>query len=136
MTAEVIQDASMAVKKALIERALEGELSHTLGYAPGAAKPEDARDHRNGGAGDTGTPRSDPVRIEVWSAREGSFEPLLISRHERRSTAFVGKIVAIHARGMTVRELQGFLADRQGTKVSPEFTSSVAHAVRAEVTAP
>ena len=65
MTAEVIQDASMAVKKALIERALEGELSHTLGYAPGAAKPEDARDHRNGGAGDTGTPRSDPVRIEV-----------------------------------------------------------------------
>ena len=48
MIAEAIQGVSMAFKKALIERALGAELSHHLGYAPGAAKPEDATNHRNG----------------------------------------------------------------------------------------
>ncbi|HMR06266.1 MAG TPA: IS256 family transposase, partial [Polyangiaceae bacterium] len=41
MSPEAVQAASMAFKKALIERALGAELSHHLGYSPGAAKPED-----------------------------------------------------------------------------------------------
>ena len=53
MTAEAIQDVSMAFKKALIERALGGELSHHLGYAPGGDKPATADHHRNGSTGKT-----------------------------------------------------------------------------------
>lgn len=53
MSAETINAASMAFKKALIERALGGELSHHLGYPPGAEKPADARNHRNGTSGKT-----------------------------------------------------------------------------------
>ena len=49
MTAEQINAATMALKKALIERALAGELSHHLGYRPGAARPEDAANQRNVG---------------------------------------------------------------------------------------
>jgi transposase-like protein len=48
MSAEAVQAASMAFKKALIERALGAELSHHLGYPPGASKPEEAGNHRNG----------------------------------------------------------------------------------------
>jgi len=46
-----------------------------------------------------------PLRIDVSSDRQGSFEPLLISKHERRFTAFDDKIVAMYARVMTVREI-------------------------------
>jgi len=133
MTAEAIQDVSMAFKKALIERALGGELSHHLGYPPGGDKPGEAENHRNGNTGKTVLTEDGPLRIEVPRDREGSFEPLLIPKHERRFTGFDDKIVAMYARGMTVREIQGFLAEQYGTQVSPEFISSVTDAVMAEV---
>ena len=133
MSAEAVQAASMAFKKALIERALGAELSHHLGYPPGAAKAEDASNHRNGASGKTVLTEDGPLRIEVPRDREGSFEPVLIPKHERRFTGFDDKIVAMYARGMTVREIQGFLAEQYGTEVSPEFISSVTDAVMAEV---
>jgi transposase-like protein len=133
MTAEAIQDVSMAFKKALIERALGGELSHHLGYAPGGDKPAEADNHRNGSTGKTVLTEDGPLRIEVPRDREGSFEPLLIAKHERRFTGFDDKIVAMYARGMTVREIQGFLAEQYATEVSPEFISCVTDAVMAEV---
>jgi transposase-like protein len=135
MTAEQINATTMALKKALIERALGGELSHHLGYPPGAVKPEDAANHRNGASAKTVLTEDGPLRIEVPRDREGSFEPLLIPKHERRFTGFDDRIVAMYARGMTVREIQGFLAEQYGTEVSPEFISSVTDAVMAEVTA-
>ena len=135
MTAEAIQDASMAFKKALIERALGGELSHHLGYPPGGDKPAEAGNHRNGASAKTLLTDDGPLRIEVPRDRNGSFQPLLIPKHERRFTGFDDKIVAMYARGMTVREIQAFLAEQYATEVSPEFISSVTDAVMAEVTA-
>ena len=135
MSPEAVQAASMAFKKALIERVLGAELSHHLGYPPGAAKPEDSGNHRNGSTGKTVLTEDGPVRIEVPRDREGSFEPLLIPKHERRFTGFDDKIVSMYARGMTVREIQAFLAEQYGTEVSPEFISSVTDAVMSEVTA-
>ena len=135
MSAEAINAASMAFKKALIERALGAELSHHLGYPPGAEKPGEVGNHRNGATGKTVLTEDGPLRIDIPRDRQGSFEPLLIPKHERRFTGFDDKIVAMYARGMTVREIQGFLAEQYGTEVSPEFISSVTDAVMAEVTA-
>jgi len=135
MSAEAVQDISMAFKKALIERALGAELSHHLGYRSGESKPEGASNHRNGATAKTVLTEGGPVRLEVPRDRDGSFEPLLIPKHERRFTGFDDKIVAMYARGMTVREIQGFLAEQYGTEVSPEFISSVTDAVMTEVTA-
>jgi transposase-like protein len=135
MSAGAIQDASMAFKKALIERALGGEMSHHLGYLPGGDKPAAAENHRNGASAKTVLTEDGPLRIEVPRDREGTFEPLLIPKHERRFTGFDDKIVAMYARGMTVREIQGFLGEQYGTEVSPEFISSVTDAVMSEVTA-
>jgi putative transposase len=135
MTGEAVNAAAMAFKRALIERALGGELSHHLGYALGEEKPEGATNHRNGGSAKTVLTGEGPLRIEVPRDREGAFEPLLIARHERRFTGFDDKIVAMYARGMTVREIQGFLLDQYTMEVSPDFISSVTDAVMEEVTA-
>jgi len=135
MTADQINATTMALKKALIERALGAELSHHLGYAPGSARPQEAANQRNGKSAKTVLTEGGPLRIEVPRDRAGSFEPILIPKHERRFTGFDDKIVAMYARGMTVREIQGFLAEQYGTEVSPEFISSVTDAVMAEVTA-
>jgi len=135
LTAQDINATTMALKKALIERALGAELSHHLGYAPGSARPEDAANHRNGSTAKTVQTQDGPLRIEVPRDRAGRFEPLLIPKHERRFTGFDDKIVALYARGMTVREIQGFLAEQYGTEVSPEFISSVTDAVMTEISA-
>ncbi|MFA7670372.1 MAG: IS256 family transposase [Burkholderiaceae bacterium] len=135
MTAEAINAATLALKKALIERALAGELNHHLGYSPGAAKPAAVTNQRNGKGAKTVLTEDGPIRIEIPRDREGSFEPILIPKHERRFTGFDDKIIAMYARGMTVREIQGFLLEQYGTEVSPEFISSVTDEVMAEVTA-
>lgn len=135
MTAESIQQASMALKKALIERALGGELSHHLGYKAGQSKPEGEANHRNGHSGKTVLTDDGPLRVAVPRDREGSFEPALIPKHERRFTGFDDKIVALYARGMTVREIQALMAEQYGTEVSPDLISSVTDEVMAEVTA-
>lgn len=135
MTAEAVNAASMAFKKALIERALGAELSHHLGYPPGGDKPADTRNHRNGTSGKTVMTDGGPLRIDVPRDRDGSFAPILIPKHERRFTGFDDKIIAMYARGMSVREIQGFLVEQYGTEVSPEFISTVTDAVMAEVTA-
>lgn len=135
MTAEAINAVSLALKKALIERALAGEMNHHLGYPSGAAKPADVANQRNGKGAKTVLTEEGPVRIEVPRDRDGSFAPLLIPKHERRFTGFDDKIVDMYARGMTVREIQGFLLEHDATEVSPEFISSVTDEVMAEVTA-
>jgi putative transposase len=134
MSAEAVEDASRAFKKALIERALGAEMSHHLGYATGTDKPETGTNYRNGKSGKTVLTDDGPLRIEVPRDREGEFEPKLIGKHERRFTGFDDKIIAMYARGMTVREIQGFLAEMYATDVAPDFISTVTDAVLAEIT--
>ena len=124
MTAASIQDMTMALKKALIERALGGELSHHLGYPPGGERPAQADNHRNGSSAKTVLTEDGPLRIEVPRDRVGSFESLLVPKHERRFTGFDDNIVALYARGMTVREIQAFLAEPPKDPPPPANTSS------------
>src|ERR1044071_2999852 len=134
MSAAGVAELMGSFKKALMERVLAGEMSHHLGYSPGEAKPEEQTNHRNGTSGKTVLTDSGAVRIEVPRDREGTFEPLLIGKHERRFQGFDDKILAMYARGMTVREIQGYLLEMYATEVSPDFISSVTDAVMSEVT--
>lgn len=72
------------------------------------------------------------MRVDLPRNREGSFAPILIPKHERRYTGCDERIIAMYARGMSVREIQAFLADQYGTEVSPDFISSVTDKVMAE----
>src|SRR5918995_1115132 len=135
LTPAEVEAATRRFKKAIIERALGGELTHHLGYAPGEAKPDEASNHRNGTSGKTVLTDDGPMPIEVPRDREGTFEPRLIGKHERRFTGFDEKILALYARGMTVREIQAFLAEMYAVEVSPDLISTVTDAVHADVTA-
>jgi putative transposase len=134
MSGEAINEAGIAFKKALIEASLNAELSHHLGYAPGGDKPEQVSNHRNGSTSKTVLTGDGKVLIETPRDREGSFEPLLVPKHARRFTAFDDSIVALYARGLTVREIQGYLVETYGTEVSPQLISTVTDGVLAEVT--
>src|SRR5574339_1206963 len=95
ISAEELDAAVRRFKKAIIERALGGELTHHLGYPPGAAKPEDTTNHRNGTGSKTVLTDEGPLPIDVPRDREGTFEHQLIPEHERRFTGFDEKIMAI-----------------------------------------
>ncbi|WP_419736448.1 IS256 family transposase [Pseudomonas sp. COR18] len=135
MTAEAIQDISMAFKKALVERALGAELGQHLGYPPGEERPEGTGNQRNGTSGKTVLTDDGPLKLDIPRDRDGSFSPILIPKHERRFTGFDDKIIAMYARGMTVREISAFLREQYGTDVSHDFISSVTDAVMEEVVA-
>jgi transposase-like protein len=132
---EELDAAVRRFKKAIIERALGSELTHHLGYPPGGSKPEDTTNHRNGTGGKTVLTDDGPLAIDVPRDREGTFEPRFIPKHERRFTGFDDKILALYARGMTVREIQGFLAEMYAVEVSPDLISTVTDGIVAEVTA-
>jgi putative transposase len=120
-------------KKALMERALGAELTHHLGYGKDEAKPTGQTNHRNGASAKTVSTDTGDVSIEVPRDREGSFEPLLVGKHERRFTGFDDKIIAMYARGMTVREIQAHLKEMYTIDVSPSLISEVTDAVLSEV---
>ena len=135
MSPSEVQDLFLSFQKAVIERAMGAEMSHHLGYKPGEDKPEGQTNERNGASGKTVLTDKGAVRIDVPRDRAGSFEPILIPKHERRFTGFDDKIIAMYARGMSVREIQGFIAESYGTQVSPDFISSVTDEVMAETLA-
>jgi transposase-like protein len=135
LSAAEVETATRRFKKALIERALGAELSHHLGYPLGGVKPDAATNHRNGSSGKTVITDDGTVDIAVPRDREGTFEPQLIPKHERRFTGFDDKIIALYARGLTVREIQAFLLEAYAVEVSPDLISTVTDAIVAEVTA-
>jgi len=122
-----------ALKKAIFERALGAEMTHHLGYSKGEAKPAELANYRNGNSRKRVTTDDDTVELEIPRDREGTFDPVLIAKGERRFKGFDDKIIAMYARGMTVREIQGFLLEMYGIEVSPDFISTVTDAVVEEV---
>lgn len=135
MTPSEVQDLFLSFQKAVIERTMAAEMNLHLGYRPGEDKPEGQANERNGASGKTLLTERGPVRVELPRDRDGSFAPILIPKHERRFTGFDDRIIAMYARGMSVREIQAFLAESYGTEVSPDFISSVTDEVMAETIA-
>ena len=113
------------LKKALIERALGAELTEHLGYEKGDPAGRGSGNSRNGTSAKTILTEDGEIDIAVPRDRVGSFEPQLIAKGQTRFDGFDGKILSLYARGMTVREIQGHLAELYGTEVSPDLISRV-----------
>ena len=75
---------------------------------------------------------SGPVDVAVPRDREGSFEPQLVKRHQRRLEGFDEKVLALYARGMTTRDIQAHLREPYGTEVSHELIAAVTDSVMAD----
>src|SRR5215831_10183199 len=115
--------------QALVERALNAELTHHLGYEKNDPEGRGSGNSRNGKSrkklkGDFGE-----VDIEVPRDRAGSFEPQILAKHQRRFTGFDDKILSMYARGMSTREIQQHLIEIYGVDVSPSLISEVTDAV-------
>jgi putative transposase len=135
LSAADLEAAMRRFKKALLERALGGELTHHLGYPPRGTRPEATTNHRNGTSGKTVLTDDGSLDLDIPRDRDGTFEPQLLPKHARRFSGFDDKILALYARGLTVREIQAFLAEMYAVEVSPDLISTVTDAVHAEVTA-
>lgn len=122
------------LRKRLIERLLGAELDTHLGYAKGEVPVADDGNHRNGYSAKTVLGEDGPVVLDIPRDRQGTFEPQLIKKGQRRFEGFDQKIIALYARGMTVREIQGFLREQYGVEVSPDFISAATEGVQEEVT--
>jgi putative transposase len=134
-TAEELDELFRQMKKSLMERVLRGELTHHLGYKPGDPKPEGQRNQRNGHSAKTVLTEDGAVPVAIPRDRDGTFEPLLIPKHERRLPRFDQNVISLYARGMTVREIQGHLEELYQVAISPDVISTVTESVLEEVTA-
>ncbi len=121
--------------KALVERALAGELTHHLGYEKNRSAGNNSGNSRNGTTAKTVKGKRGQVEIEVPRDRNGSFEPQLIKKRETRFDGFDEKIISLYARGMTTREIESHLHEIYGVEVSPGLVSQATEAVLEEVRA-
>ena len=117
------------LKKALSERILNAELDDHLG----SDTEEDRNNHRNGASKKTMLTGTSKVTLDIPRDRNGTFDPQLIAKYQRRFPDFDDKIISMYARGMTVREIRGHLQDLYGIDVSPDLVSAVTAAVLDEV---
>lgn len=121
------------LQKKLVERALEAELEDHLGYPP--HERTSTANARNGRTKKTLKTDSSALEIEVPRDRDGSFEPQLVKKRQRRLAGFDEKVLAFYARGMSTREIQAQLEEIYDIDVSPTLISNVTHAVLDEVRA-
>ena len=123
------------LQKRLFERALQGEMTTHLGYEPHAPEGHGSGNSRNGKGRKTVQTEAGQFEIEVPRDREGSFEPQLVKKRQRRLSGFDDKVLAFYARGLSTREIQAELESIYGAEVSPTLISNVTDAVVEELQA-
>src|ERR671920_6047 len=121
--------------KALVERALDGELTHYLGYEKHDAAGDNSGNSRNGTTPKTLRGKRGQVQIDVPRDRNSQFEPQLVKKNQTRFDGLDEKIISLYSRGMTQREIQGHLEEIYGVEVSPSLISTVTDGVLDEVRA-
>jgi putative transposase len=119
--------------KAVVERALQGEMTHHLGYEKHSSAGQNSGNSRNGKSKKTIKGKRGQVEIDVPRDRASEFEPQLIKKGQTRFDGFDDKIISMYARGMTCREIQAHLQEIYEVEVSPDLISTVTDGVIDEV---
>ena len=118
---------------ALVERAMEAELTDHLGYEKHDPDGNGSGNSRNGYSKKTLKSKKGDIPIDVPRDREGTFEPTIVPKGQTHFDGFDEKILSMYARGMTVRDIQQHLHELYGTQVSPSLISRVTDAVLDEL---
>ena len=121
--------------KRLIERALEVELTEHLGYEPHVEPPGGAGNTRNGSTPKTVICDQGEVAIDAPRDRNGSFEPKIVRKRQRRFVGFDEKILALYSRGLSTRDIEAHLEEMYGVKVGRDLITKVTDAVMDDVRA-
>jgi putative transposase len=115
--------------KRLVERAMEVELTDHLGYAPHAEPPGGAGNTRNGTSPKRLIGEHGEVVIDAPRDRNGSFEPKIVRKRQRRFEGFDDKILALYSRGLSTRDISAHLHEIYGVQVGRDLISKVTDAV-------
>ena len=121
--------------KALLERAMQAELTHHLGYSKHDPKGNHSGNSRNGKSKKTLKGDFGSLPIEGPRDRNATFEPAIVPKGQTRFEGFDDKILSLYARGMTTRQIKQHLEEIYQVEVSPSLISSVADAITDEVKA-
>jgi len=128
--------------KSALERMLDTEMDVHLGRKtiPAMATTEPstgeltAPNRRNGHSRKTVQGDLGELTLDTPRDRNGTFEPQLVGKHQRRLSGFDEKILALYAKGMTTRDIQAVVQDLYGVEVSPTLVSEITGDLDAEVT--
>jgi putative transposase len=121
------------LQKRLLEKALGAELTVHLGYEKHDPAGKNSGNSRNGTSGKTMKGEFGTLPLAVPRDRNGTFEPQIIGKGQRRFEGFDQAIISLYARGLTTREIEGHLLEIYGVEVSPALVSQVTDAVSADV---
>ena len=119
--------------KAVLERAMQAEMTEHLGYEKHDPAGNNSGNSRNGKTTKTLKGDFGEMPLETPRDRNGTFEPKIIAKGQTRFTGFDDKIISMYARGMSTREIAGHLEEIYGVEVSPTLISNVTEAVMEEV---
>jgi putative transposase len=115
--------------KRLVERAMEVELTDHLGYEPHQEPAGGAGNTRNGSTSKTLITEHGAVRVNTPRDRDGSFEPQIVRKRQRRFEGFDDKILALYSRGLSTRDIEAHLEEIYGVRVGRDLISRVTDAV-------
>ncbi len=121
--------AGARLTKRLVERALEVELTDHIGFEPHQEPPGGAGNTRNGKSPKTLVTEHGRVGIEAPRDRDGSFEPKIVRKRQRRFEGFDDKILALYSRGLSTRDIEAHLEEIYGVRVGRDLISKVTDAV-------
>lgn len=111
--------------KVVVESALEGELDDHLGYGKHDPTGRDGGNSRNGRREKTLLTEAGPVQIAVPRDRDGSFEPKIVAKRQRRLTGLDELVISLSAKGLTHGEICAHLAEIYGAEVSKATISTI-----------
>lgn len=120
---------------ALVERAMNAEMTHHLGYENGEKPPEEQGNRRNGATSKTLRTEQGALTVEVPRDRDGTFEPQIVPKHQRHFNGFDDKILSMYARGMSVRDIRAHLEEIYGVSVDADLITRVTDCVVDELKA-
>ena len=130
-TEKDLSEISQILTKTFVEAALNAELDEHLGYDKHASS--DMENNRNGVSRKQLQTEDGTIELSAPRDRDGSFEPQLVKKHQRRFTSMSDKILSLYAKGMTTREIQATFKEMYDADVSPTLISKVTEAVIDEV---
>jgi transposase-like protein len=118
------------LSKALIERAMQAELTEHIGYEKSESGEKQTSNRRNGKTSKTLRTDQGPMEIEVPRDRDGEFEPQIVGKHQREWRGFDDKILSMYGLGLSTQAIQENLKEIYNVDVSPELVSRVTDEVK------
>lgn len=122
-----------ALTSRILNKALEAEMDNHLGYQKHSSLGNLSGNNRNGYSSKQVMTQDQETEISIPRDRNGSFEPIIVPKYEKRLPIFNEQIITLYSRGMTVRDIQAHLQEIYGVEVSPELVSRVTDSILTDV---